>query len=95
VRLAALLVGVQLLFLGPARADAVPHVSFTCSPAPQDCSGWYRSNVSIAWTVLPSGAAVCGCQNRTFSSDTAGTTVFCSANDGTASVTLEVRIRVD
>jgi hypothetical protein len=97
VRLAALLAlaWLLLLFGGPGRAAAVPSVSFTCSPAPQECSGWYRSNVSIDWTVLPSGAAVSGCQDKTFTTDTAGTNEFCSANDGTATVTVELTIRVD
>jgi hypothetical protein len=96
MRLAVVLAGVWLLLLlVPAPAEAVPSVSFACSPAPGDCSGWYRSNVSIDWTVLPSGAAVSGCQDTTFTTDTAGTTVFCSADDGTATVTVEVTIRVD
>jgi hypothetical protein len=65
------------------------------SPAPQDCSGWYLSNVSNDWTVLPSGAAVSGCRDKTYTTDTAGTTDFCSANDRTATVTVELTIRVD
>jgi hypothetical protein len=96
VRLAALLALAWLLLLfGPARAEAVPSVSFTCSPAPQDCSGWYGSNVSIDWTVLPSGAAVSGCQDKAFTTDTAGTSEFCSAEDGGVTVTVELTIRVD
>ena len=83
------------MLFAPVRAEAVPSVSFTCSPAPQDCSGWYRSNVSIDWTVLPSSAARVGCQDKTFMTDTAGTAEFCSANDGTATVTVELTIRVD
>jgi hypothetical protein len=89
----AVVVGMVLAF-GAARAEAVPSVTFTCTPAPQDCSGWYRSNVSIDWTVLPSGAAVNGCQDKTFITDTAGTNEFCRATDG-SSVTVEVQIKVD
>jgi hypothetical protein len=85
--------GLVLVF-GAASAEAVPSVTFTCTPAPQDCSGWYRSNVSIDWTVLPSGATVAGCQDRTFTTDTAGTDEFCRASDGTA-VTVELKIKVD
>jgi hypothetical protein len=96
VCVAVLVAGAWLMLLfGPAHAEAVPSVSFACSPAPQDCSGWYRSNVSIDWTVLPSGSVVAGCQDKTFTTDTAGTSEFCSANDGTATVTVELTIRVD
>jgi hypothetical protein len=83
------------MLLGEASAKAVPSVTFSCTPAPQDCSGWYRSNVSIAWTVLPSNATRTGCQNRPFTTDTAGTTEFCRATDGSSSVTIEVTIRLD
>ena len=47
---AAILAG--LTIAAPA-AQAVPSVTFKCTPAPQDCSGWYRTNVTIDWTVLP------------------------------------------
>ena len=48
-------------------------MTFKCTPAPQDCSGWYRSDVSIEWTVLPSDAAKTGCENQTLTTDTPGT----------------------
>jgi hypothetical protein len=76
------------------RADAVPSVTFKCTPAPQDCSGWYRSNVSIDWTVLPDNAATIGCADKTYTADTPGTNEFCSADDGTV-VTVQLKIRVD
>jgi hypothetical protein len=94
-RLAAVLVAGLVLGFGASSAEAVPSVTFKCTPAPEDCSGWYRSNVSIDWTVLPSGAARAGCQDKTFTTDTPGTSEYCSANDGTATVTVELTIRVD
>jgi hypothetical protein len=97
MRLLAVVLVVAGLFLasGTSSAEAVPSVSFKCTPAPQDCSGWYRSDVSIAWTVLPSGSVVAGCENKMFTTDTAGTDEFCSADDGTARVTVQLKIRVD
>jgi hypothetical protein len=95
VRLATLVAGAGLLLVGSASAGAVPSVSFRCTPAPQDCSGWFRSDVSIDWTVIPSGAVVVGCADKTFSSDTAGTNEYCSADDGSATVTVELKIRLD
>jgi hypothetical protein len=84
-----------LLLAAPTAAEAVPSVLVECTPAPADCSGWYRSNVSIDWTVLPSTATVvAGCQDKTLTTDTAGTTEFCSAKDG-PTVTLEVPMTID
>ena len=60
---AAILAG--LTVAAPA-AQAVPSVTFQCTPAPQDCSGWYRTNVTIDWTVLPGRGRSAGCQDKTF-----------------------------
>jgi hypothetical protein len=81
--------------LGAARAEAVPSVTYECTPAPADCSGWFRSNVSIDWTVLPSGAPTTGCQDKTLTTDTPGTTEICSAEDGAATVTVQLTVKVD
>jgi hypothetical protein len=86
--------GVLLVF-GAERAEAVPDVDYKCTPAPQNCVGWYRSNVSIQWDVTPSNAVAAGCQNASFTTDTAGTNAFCRADDGEAVVTVELKIRVD
>jgi len=81
--------------LGATSAEAVPSVTFKCTPAPQDCSGWFRSDVAIDWTVIPSDAAVTGCQDKSFTTDTPGTNEFCSADDGAATVTVQLKIKVD
>jgi hypothetical protein len=85
--------GLVMLF-GAARAEAVPSVSFECNPAPLDCSGWYQSNVSISWTVLPTSATKTGCENKTLTTDTTGSNEYCRAQDG-SSVIREVTIMVD
>ena len=96
VRLLAVLgLATVVALLAAPRAEAVPSVTYKCTPAPQDCSGWYRSDVSIDWTVLPSDATVTGCQDKSYSADTAGTNEFCSADDGTAAVTVQLKIKVD
>jgi hypothetical protein len=85
-----------LMVFGAEPADAVPSVTFKCTPAPQDCSGWYRSNVTIDWTVIPSDATiVAGCHDKSLTTDTAGTNEFCSADDGSATVTVQLRIKID
>jgi hypothetical protein len=87
-----------MLVFGAERAEAVPSVTFKCTPAPQDCSGWYRSNVTIDWTVLPAPptSAIIGCQDKTLTTDTTGSNEYCSANDGgPADVTVQLKIKVD
>jgi large repetitive protein len=84
-----------VILLGATSAEAVPSVTFKCTPAPQDCSGWFRSPVAIDWTVIPSDAAVTGCQDKSFTTDTPGTNEFCSADDGSATVTVQLKIKVD
>jgi hypothetical protein len=86
---------VAACLLGAESAHAVPSVTYKCTPAPQDCSSWYRSNVSIDWTVIPSDAVVVGCVDKTFTTDTSGTNEFCSADDGSATVTVQLKIKVD
>jgi hypothetical protein len=80
---------------GAARAEAVPSVTFKRRPAPQNCGGWYTSDVSIDWTVIPSDATLTGCVDKTFTSDTPGTNEFCQADDGEASVTVQLKIKLD
>jgi hypothetical protein len=89
----ALLVG--LAATGRADAAEQPSVTYECTPAPADCSGWFRSDVAIDWTVTPASAVVDGCQDKTYTADTPGTNEFCLADDGTAEVTVQLRIRVD
>jgi hypothetical protein len=94
--LAAAVASSLLIALASApSAGAVPIVTYKCTPAPQDCSGWHRTDVSIDWTVLPTDATVTGCQDKTYTADTAGTNELCSADDGTATVTVQLKMKVD
>jgi hypothetical protein len=92
---AALALCLLIVLLSAPRAEAVPTVTYKCTPAPDDCSGWYRSNVSIDWTVQPADATTVGCEDKTYTADTAGTDAFCSANDGEPSGPVQVTIRID
>jgi hypothetical protein len=83
-----------IMGFAPAGAHAVPRITPECTPG--DCSGWYRSEVSIAWRVEPSTAVIeAGCQPKTFATDNPGTTEFCRARDASGRVTVEQEIRVD
>jgi len=65
----------------------------TCNPG--DCSGWYKTNVSVSWTA-PAGASLQACQFDTIASDTSGQTLSCTAfYSSTLSVTSNVTIKRD
>ena len=93
----AMIVAVVLMVLlfGAPDAEAVPSVTFKCTPAPQNCSSWYRSDVTIEWTVSPANSVVDGCARRTITTDTSGANQVCVADDGEARVAFEVKIKVD
>jgi hypothetical protein len=89
-----------LLLAAPTAAEAAPpSITFKCTPAPDDCKGWYRSNVRIDWLVIPEDAKDVGCNDTTYTTDTAGTNEFCSASDpddpDAAAVTVALKIKVD
>jgi hypothetical protein len=85
-----------VMLLGAASAKAAPTITFRCTPAPDDCSGWYRSSVSIDWTVLPSDATVIGgCRDRPLTTDTKRSVEYCGATHGEVTATMEVPIKVD
>src|SRR5918995_4482279 len=70
--------GIVMLFTA-GRVEAAPSVQAECTPAPVDCSGWYRQDVRLHWIVLPSTATVTGCQDKLFDKDTPGTREYCRA----------------
>ena len=76
--LAATAILAGMVLAAPAAEAVPPSVTFKCTPAPQDCSGWYRTDAAITWTVI-GGQVEAGCLNKTFSTDTPGTSEFCSA----------------
>jgi hypothetical protein len=63
-------------------------------------NGWYRSNVSVSWTVSdPTGiSSSSGCEPRFLTSDTDGTTLTCSASNKAKpplSNSVSVTIKID
>jgi hypothetical protein len=83
--IAATLAVISMVSLfGAARVEATVTITLKCTPAPQDCSGWYREDVRVDWTVIPPDARiVAGCQDKTLTADTPGTNEVCSADDTT------------
>lgn len=93
--LAAVPVLVVLLLVVAAPSLALPTVSYQCSPAPADCTGWFHSDVTLDWTVAPPKSVSQGCDDVTFTSDTAGTAESCTAEQKDATVTAQVTVRRD
>lgn len=79
----------------PGTAAALDPPSASCNGG--GCGGWFRSNVTVAWSYNSSGATKAdGCGSTTVSQDTSGTTVTCTVSyaDGT-SVGRSVTVRKD
>jgi hypothetical protein len=83
------------LLLAPDDARAAETITAHCTPAPENCSGWYRGNVTVQWT-WDAGGLPQNCPFLTISADTGGTAVRCSVSfNGDPARTLEVTIRRD
>jgi hypothetical protein len=93
IAVASVFVGLWLVLAAPSLA--APTVSYQCSPAPTDCTGWYRSDVALHWTVDPPKSVSQGCTDATFTADTAGTPESCTAGEKDKAVTAQVTIRRD
>ena len=81
-----------LLVAGAAPA-APPTIVATCSPGPSNCNAWFRTPVTLSWTV--SNVSQVNCPPKTFSSDTKGTAASCTATGDGQTVTVSVTIHVD
>jgi len=60
-------------------ASAAPTVSYSCTPGPANCVGWYRSNVRIQWTYSDSAGVMNteGCNTHTLTTDSTGSHEYC------------------
>ena len=93
---AAIVATALVVLLGAGAAPAAaPTLTAACSPAPADCTGWYRSNVTVTWTAA--NVSSINCPPSTISSDTKGTVVSCTAtgSDGQTKITVTVTVHVD
>jgi hypothetical protein len=78
-----------------ASAAGGPLVFWSCSPGPDDCSGWYRTNVTISWSYSASGLTGGSCGPRTVESDTNGISINCTLQYGASTVSTNVSIKRD
>jgi hypothetical protein len=97
-RTAALVVASAILAAAPASAARGPDVKPVLRGTRGD-NGWWTSPVRVAWNIkAPAGGEITdttGCNVRTFSQETAGSSVECSASNGSATTSVGVVVRID
>jgi len=105
-RLAATLIlgiGGLLLTPGAGSAPAVPGdptppvVTPVITGTPGD-NGWYTSNVTVNWLIEDPESIILetsGCDTQTFTADTAGTTLTCSARSDGGTTTVSITFNID
>jgi hypothetical protein len=92
--------------LGTAEASnaQAPAISYDCTPAPTNCSGWFRASVTLTWhwdsqngTKPVAGDCFVGPAFVPFTVDTRGSTSSCKVSNslGTVTTGLDVIVRVD
>ena len=95
------LVALIALALIPSAAQATPpSLSYDCDPAPDDCSGWFRSAVTLRWdwdnlTAHASGGT---CSDHTFTDDVKTKLVSCEVTENAPpndSTTRNVTLHID
>jgi sugar lactone lactonase YvrE len=81
-----------------APADVTPPVIQPTVSGTQGQLDWYRSDVSVTWTVTDSESSVSsstGCSSTTVSTDTSGLVLTCTATSGGGTATGSVTIKRD
>jgi hypothetical protein len=82
-----------MLLVTPSASANPPEINVTIYGT-LGANGWYRSNVTVNWTVI--GAQIStGCDAKTISADTTGTKITCTASSGGDETTKSVTIKRD
>jgi hypothetical protein len=92
-RLIALGVLAAMLLAAPSAAADPPDIALTIFGT-LGSNGWYRSNVTINWTVAAAETSS-GCDASTLNADTPGTKFTCTATSGGDQTTKSVTIKLD
>lgn len=89
-------------FIKPAStapADTTPPVIQPVLSGIQGSNGWYRSDVSVTWSITDPESSIttrsAGCTPTTISSDTAGATLTCTATSAGGTASRSVTIKRD
>jgi hypothetical protein len=79
---------------GAPSAVAVPPEITVTITGTLGLNGWYRSNVTVSWTVTGEDTSS-GCNTQTLISDTPGTKITCTASSGGDGTSKTVTIKLD
>ena len=95
MRRALLVIGLTVAWSGASAgiSHAVPLVTWTCNGSP--CSGWFRTDVHLVWTVKTGQVVPPSCQNTLIVNDTPGIDRFCVVQDADGEVTYKATIKLD
>lgn len=78
--------------------DTTPPVITPTASGTQGNNGWYKSDVTVSWSVLDSESAIAtqgGCGTTAITTDTSGITFTCSATSGGGTASKSVTIQRD
>ncbi len=92
--LTLLLLGVALAGATDAKS-AVADVVLRCSPAPENCNTWYRGPVTVSWDTIGATSETSDCLTRTYTADTRGTKISCTAWFDSIETTVKALVRID
>jgi hypothetical protein len=101
-RLVLLCVGVGMLLLAPSAGgvpgDPTPPVITVSITGTVGLNGWYRSNVTVNWTITDPESVILsttGCNTTTLTADTLGTVLSCSAESDGGTTKIDKSVKVD
>jgi hypothetical protein len=80
---------------GAPSAVAVPPEITVTITGTLGLNGWYRSNVTVGWTVVGEDNSSPGCNTQTLITDTPGTKITCTASSGGDETSKSVTIKLD
>lgn len=84
---------VGTLVVAPSAGGTPPEITVSIFGT-LGANGWYRSNVTVNWTVLGAETST-GCDAKTLSADTGGTKITCTAVSGGDETIKSVTIKLD
>jgi hypothetical protein len=89
--------GLAAIGASPANAVSVWPTCTTGVNSTDDCTSWYRTDVTLDWHWLPSDGVGTGCDQKRLSAESprSGTPVACQVVWGSLNVTAEARIHID
>ncbi len=85
-------------WLALRRTDTTPPIVTSSVSGSQGLNGWYRGNVAVSWTKTDAQSGILtstGCGPTTISTDTAATTLTCSATSAGGTTTKSVTVKRD